>query len=110
MPSGTEDGIDRLGKEVVILEVKQHAEVDGHGGELRGAAQLIPGYGGREPVEPVVDKHAGDDEDEVFGRVRAVEPQRHAEKEYERGALPAGAVEQKIARQTQRQKAEHEYV
>ena len=109
-PVGAEYGVYRFHEKVVIFEIKKHAEIDGHGENPGPAAGLIACQHGGKTVKPVVYKDAGNDQYEIHGRIRAVEPQRHAKKKYERRRFQTEAVEQKIARQTQRQKTQQKYI
>lgn len=77
-PVGMEEAVYGAYEEVVIFEIEEHAEVERDGGVFGRAAALFARKAQRQAVKAEVYKHAGAQEHEIDGVIRAVEPQRHA--------------------------------
>lgn len=109
-PARAENGVHRVGKEIVILKVKEYAEVESDGEGFGRLALFIAREHARELIKAKVYKHAGDNEDKILRRVRPVKPQRHSKQKNERQAVLLELIQKEIPRKTQRQKAQNKYI
>ena len=106
-----EGAVEVVHKEVVVLEIEQHAEVEAKAQQHQRQADGLALAGEHELAERVVDQDAAHDDGHIARVVVAVE---HERRQHQKDLIKWNALgqtaQQEVAKQRQRQEGEHEDV